>query len=440
MSKNMTWRRNGGGSEKKGVRFKGNQKKWKAACEELLDSVYTVGGEGAADRYNKTAEKLLMHVTANYTYGNDIASSLRDLQHMDLTKEKPIQPENAGTDRFVCELLKNEVKQYSSRVTYYKTNMSKVFGLILGQCHPTLKTRLKAQVPDWSTFVQKADPVHLLKYVKEQTHDMQAHKFPLVCQRDALEDIFGGLKPKEGESLSGFKERYEARVETMESLGARPDLTKFLQTSTKYKTEYEEAVEMDLHEHVQVLEAVARVEQDDAAEFEEESYYVSLGEAKKSDLIPKNVRVKEIEEKWYKKLIALNFLHALSKKGGKYVELMNDLENSWGEDNDAFPADLDAALTKATTFKSLKAGRDASNDGGRKKGKRTAEEANLAQPEGAAKKKSKIRCWLCNAEGHTKAECPLNPESSNYNKKIAARISTFQAKHAEAAGDSTKEE
>ncbi len=427
------------------------QEKWKADCEELEKFVFTIG-DHAADRFNKTLEKVLSYVTANCTHGNDITRSLRGLKHIDLVKESPPEPDNLRKSKVARELFRCQIKSYSERLEKHKTNKQKVFALILGQCHPSLKTRLKAQIPDWTGFVQVTDPVELLKYVKEQTHNVQSYKFPLLCQREAMEDVFGGLKQKEGESLPAFKERYQAQVETMESLGVKPQVSEFI----KKLQEYKKAEKMALAEHIIKLEEKGRVmnppegDDDSVPDYDWEhnrftQVSVMMSHLSMEDITPKMKNVKALEEKWYNKLIALNFLNALNKHG-KYAELLNDLQNSWSDGRDEFPADLDAAMAKATAYRALGGARTKGgkgpNSGSKRKGGAGTQDVNAAQPEGGPPKKQKVKCWICNGD-HVKADCPFNPQSDNYNPKLLSKVTAFQQKAGTEDGDSgetTKQE
>lgn len=418
---NMTWRR--------------DQPKWKPENEELgTDFLFVVGSTNAADRFNKTKDRIVSYVKTNYTYGTDISTSLSKLKHIDLTKEVPKAPSEEGKTRqelrTEVELHKEMMKRYGYRWEYYKKNLGNAYGLIMGQCTPSLKSRLKSQVPDWEDFDNASDPVELLKKIREQTHDMQSHKFPLLCLRNQMANVYGGIEQREHEGNAAFKERYEAEVQTLESLGGKQMFMDFIKRQEGYK----EAAQKDEQEWRDKLSEVIEIKMadpspdEDPDNPEDDYYYASFDDVKIEDLEPTRKFRDKFEQDWYNRLIGVNFLCSLNK--GRSEEMIKDMENAWGDNRDTFPQDLEGALKKSVTYRKIGAGGGPGN--GKGKGKRgggpssdgTGTELNLAQPDPKKLKSdhSNKTCYLCGMKGHIKPLCPLNPKSPNFDPKLVSKV------------------
>ena len=140
---------NGGGQGKSNWN---NPNRFKGACEELKDHVYTVGDAKQSDRYTKTTERILDYILGNFDQGCDVRTSLEELKEVDMELYKPEQPEGSMSevDKMV---LAAEVKDYVGRKFTFNDNMNKAYALHYTHCDPVLHSQIG--VPCKSGFTNR---------------------------------------------------------------------------------------------------------------------------------------------------------------------------------------------------------------------------------------------------------------------------------------------
>ena len=117
----------------------------KGGCSELGNNIFLIGDVHQADKFSKTLEIIVNYIHYEYEYGKDVAYALRNFPDYDFTPELPTVKEAASeAGKKVQEMiLSQEVREYVSRQSKYRDNMSKAYALILGQCTTGLKNNWK---------------------------------------------------------------------------------------------------------------------------------------------------------------------------------------------------------------------------------------------------------------------------------------------------------
>ena len=133
-------------------------------------------------------EIIVNYIPHDYEYGKDVAYALKNFQDYDFTPELLTVKEVASeAEQKVQEMiLSQEVREYVSRQSKYRDNMSKAYALILGQCTTGLKNKLEAR-KDWEDMENK--PIKLLKAIKEITHNYQDSRFPIASIFKAIKTV-----------------------------------------------------------------------------------------------------------------------------------------------------------------------------------------------------------------------------------------------------------
>ena len=143
--------RNNHGSSVRSVTAKGN-------CVALGDAIFTCGDDKQSERFDKTREKIMNHIFANFEQGKYIKESLEKLEVYDIELWRPEEVEDPDDMGEVEKMiLQQEVRDYIQRRTKFEENMYKAFALILGQCTVSLKNKLENR-KDWKVIEDKGRP------------------------------------------------------------------------------------------------------------------------------------------------------------------------------------------------------------------------------------------------------------------------------------------
>ena len=79
------------------------------------------------------------------------------------------------------------MEKHITKQTYYKSNKSKAFAIIIGQCTTILRYKLEAK-SDWNTI--EDDPVAALIAIKDAANNFQDTKYHIATVHKSLKDFF----------------------------------------------------------------------------------------------------------------------------------------------------------------------------------------------------------------------------------------------------------
>ena len=112
---------------------------------------------------------VLLNFIKEYKNGKDLAlvieKQVEDFEKASRTKEPEI---NEADHKYQAKMLRygKQIDLYLKREESYKDNLSRLYGLIYGQCTPTMIAGVKSQ-PDYTAKNEVQDVVWLLKTVKK---------------------------------------------------------------------------------------------------------------------------------------------------------------------------------------------------------------------------------------------------------------------------------
>ena len=229
---------NRGGNRRKFHKKKSNKETFKGECQELEGKVYYIGTASQADNYNTTTEKILSYIVRTYDHGIDVKDALVKLEDKDFEDMIPKQKETKRTttdeEKKVIEMiLKRQVDKFVDHQEKYHMNMTKAYGLILGQCTVALKNHLESQ-KDWEDEIED-NAINLLKAIKETCYNHQDNRYPIESIYYSMRAIFT-MKQKEDESLSSFTKRFVNAKDVMETQSGKFKLESYMKTIQAYST------------------------------------------------------------------------------------------------------------------------------------------------------------------------------------------------------------
>lgn len=339
----------------------GEKESFKGEHKELVGYVYTYDSVSRADQYEKTTEYVAEYLKHEMPFPDDIYDLVINLDEPETDTWMPTVPhiEEGEDDTLQKAVFNEEVKEYMLRKRTFSSNKSKSFSIILGQCSPSLKSRLKGQ-DDWKDMQKNNNVVRLLKSIKMWMMNQQETQYPTVSTLLSVQALFS-MRQNKYESLEDYRTRFEVAVQVLEHIGV--DLGKAL---------------------------VKRVDEI----FKEQNLTREQATTQ---------QIKAAEKKAYEKLQAAAFLLAADKS--RYEPVLTFLENHYGAGNDHYPLNVTEAYNRLCYWRNSKPssnapyndgitfvqGADASNN--TKKGPRD---------------RSGDRCHRCGEIGHHKWEtkCP----------------------------------
>ena len=131
--------------------------------DDLRRAQYTYGVPGQGSKYTKTTAVITAY--SKIAYGREIWVLLKDG-----TEAVFEEPDDLGADNVTTrgDLEKYRADLYTFRrgKKNYIDDKAKVFGLIMGRCHPTMKSKVESD-QDFPDLEKNDDVVGLLKKLKK---------------------------------------------------------------------------------------------------------------------------------------------------------------------------------------------------------------------------------------------------------------------------------
>lgn len=363
---NTNRRRNNRGSYKNA---KVGAEGFKGKHKDLSGYVYTYDASTRADQYEKVTEHIAEHLKGNCQFPDDLEKCLFSLKepNTDECMPKPKKmTDQKMADPDIIEMRKQirteEVKEYMLRKRMFKSDKSKSYTIILGQCSPALKAKLKGQ-DTWEDIGNKSDVVMLLKSIKVWMMNQQESSCPTVSTLLTILNMFK-MSLFRYEKLEDFRTRFESAVEVIEHIGV--DFGKCL------------------------TKMVSKV-------------------LKNGNLTLSNAtreKISAAEKVAYEKFQAAAFLRAADKS--RYEPVLTHLENHYASGLDQYPENVTEAYNRLENWKRNKAFTETPyNDG-------ITFAQGSAAASGANKKgvdRSGDQCFACSEYGHHAWEKKCGPKS-----------------------------
>jgi hypothetical protein len=147
--------------------------------KNLQDYQYYIGSAKQASDYEETTSYLINQIRKIYAYGNDIATALDQLQHVDLSSFKPALQSSQSKEEDVKALENEQFRLefkilfdvYVKREQTYLMNMSKAYAFLWDQCSKAMQQKIELRQDYEKDIVN--NPIKLMCAIKEHALNFQ---------------------------------------------------------------------------------------------------------------------------------------------------------------------------------------------------------------------------------------------------------------------------
>ena len=138
--------------------------------------------------YEKIMEEVKEHVSVELDQGDDLELLLESqTDDFDAAAETQL-PVLKSRDESDLENYRQDYQEYRQREKQYKVNKRKLFGILHGQCTPTLIASIKSQ-PGYSEKFKKKDVVWMLEIIKKLSIDIDDNGNDLLVAHESLKQF-----------------------------------------------------------------------------------------------------------------------------------------------------------------------------------------------------------------------------------------------------------
>ena len=165
--------------------------------------------------YTTVKDHIVQFVQKTYKNGQDVAISLRNLQKMDLTGERPRRGEATSLHANEARMEQSgldivyqaQITRYIKRVETLDQNLTRAYALIYSTyCNRTLQNRIEEH-PDFEKMIRD-NPIELLKVIQILMHDPVRAKYPYALLTEAVARTLN-IKQMENENLIDYVKRFK---------------------------------------------------------------------------------------------------------------------------------------------------------------------------------------------------------------------------------------
>ena len=360
------------GYQKSGSKFEGE-------TEQLKSHTYFLGSAKQARNFITTTDAIVSYIRKEFDEGDDMAISLKMMKEFDFDAIKPkieIKKETTILDEY---LLKGEVDRYLKRKDKYRTNRTKAYEIIIGQCTKGLRNKLEAR-KDWGEI--EYNPIKLLKAIKELLYNYQDSRYPAISIVKAMKTLLN-IKQEDGENMSDYIKRFNTTKELFET-------------------------------QVGIIELDKWIEQDN-------TNYSGMVGSKKKPLI----------EEYFNKMLAYIFITGCEMN--KAEKLVEDLSNDYAKGDNKqrgkiYPQTIQEAAELVLNYKNYVNTQPTKNNRNSYGQRNSHQKSSFAQNRSNNDKDySNYTCYKCGERGHIATFCPKNSGNNN-NKNRNATSNVQQGK------------
>ena len=187
------------------------------ATEEMNKHVYQCTTEtDNRNQYTRTTEELLQYINKHISKNKqDILYAIKNLEETVIT-----EPDNPPEDASTTDIYrwKAKIDRHLQREDDYKSNLGTVYSVIYGQCSDQMKAELKTSQRFKDIDKDQLDCISLLGEIRAVAYEFESKKNIYVTMDDALRN-FSNIHQHKNESLTEFKDRFDATIKALEYHG-----------------------------------------------------------------------------------------------------------------------------------------------------------------------------------------------------------------------------
>jgi hypothetical protein len=190
---------------------------FKGRCDELKEAVYDV--TTGKETFLKTTRNIAEYVSHTYKDAGEFRLGMIN-QTLPPLVEPPFPTAGAHGDPNIMDMerWKINIKEHVIKVKSREDNSQRIYGLILGQCSPAIRSRMEAHA-DWIRTDAASDVMGLLGIIQQCMTSRQTRKHAIHSLFDAEALV---LKYTQGKTTSNHEyfEKFKDNVATAERLGS----------------------------------------------------------------------------------------------------------------------------------------------------------------------------------------------------------------------------
>ena len=180
-------------------------------CTALSEYTYDCSGNGQAEQYSKTTEKIAEYVGTEYTMGSNIRTAIETLTTSTLTM--PIEP-GANASRTETFMWQENVKIYMRKIDQLSESTKKTYSLVWGQCSRAMRSRVE-EVVEFPDILSHFDPIRLLTEIKLIAFNVQSHQHLPVAMYKTLRS-FMLCRQGRNDSVQTYYETFRSHIQVVE--------------------------------------------------------------------------------------------------------------------------------------------------------------------------------------------------------------------------------
>ena len=288
-------RYNSGGRSSSNSNSNGNKATYKSSKKSLSDYIYYLGSAKQAADYETTTDYIINHIKKTFTFGNDIAVSLKELKIYDTEKHKPTLNISSNKDDDIREAendqnkmeFKAEYDGYMKRKQCLETNTTKAYVLLWEQCAKGMQNKIESRT-EYETTI-KGNPIELLKSIKEHALNFQEHRYEMSILLDSMRTLLN-LKQNTNESLQEYTKRFKTSRDVLVShIGGPIVFTKYTQKMNGYDAKDAEKIQSCINKSWMQFLAFTYLENSDKTKYGSLLTGLQTQQSLKNDQYPKTI-------------------------------------------------------------------------------------------------------------------------------------------------------
>jgi len=195
-----------------------NKKEFVSTNPGIETLTFDVGHAKSAAKYQQSLEGLALHIQSTYTNGSSIAKSIRDLELVVIdVDDYPTAPDGSGPDQRQIHLWQQTVNVQVKEQRVLAENVKKAYALVMGQCSPTLTSKIKGS-DKFAAASQDSDVVKLLKIIRGYCCNITDHQQSTVALESAKHRVSTFYQGAEM-TTTEYVEYFTALVGVVETFG-----------------------------------------------------------------------------------------------------------------------------------------------------------------------------------------------------------------------------
>lgn len=160
---------------------------FQGSCPELKGFTLTCNDPNQTKIYEDTVKELGNLAARTLAFGDDAKEAIDTLQ--DPIFEEPTDYADDGASKTKIRLWEKAVDTHALRISYFRTNLKKLFHMVWAQCTKQLQARLKSTA-GFKDVSAKANLLKFLLAVKAIVHGIQGERYRPMTIVDHMKKLY----------------------------------------------------------------------------------------------------------------------------------------------------------------------------------------------------------------------------------------------------------